>query len=240
MSGRDVATRSLGFAGAIATLIVLVPRAAELDDDALTLSVATASLLVTAALLCLLGRLWSGIIASLASAALILAFAGVSAHPDRPAVAVGAAALPLIAPLLAASVASKRWLAILALACGAVAGPLHALLYDPFFDPACRVRCAHSPLAVDYRPGWAAVAEHGGAWAAASVIVLMIPRARHRVGVVGAAVAAASLAFGVHPAALLAASATVVVVLARDAISTITLGMRLRELIAALGSSLDL
>ncbi|MEP7114652.1 MAG: hypothetical protein ABI862_15405, partial [Ilumatobacteraceae bacterium] len=67
MSGRRVAARGLGSAAAIAALIVFVPRAAALNEDALTCSLAAAALSVVAALLCLLGRVWSGIAATLAA-----------------------------------------------------------------------------------------------------------------------------------------------------------------------------
>ena len=240
MNARSATGRGLGLAASLAALILFVPRAADLTERALACSVIAAALVSIGATLCLLGRVWSGLCSTVAAVSLVLAFAGLPTNADATTVAVGAAAVPLLAPLLAASVSSARWHAVAAIAAGVVAGPLHALLYDPFFDPACDFGCAHSPLAVAHHPTLAAIAEHGGAWAAAGIIVTLIPAARHRVAIAAAAIAAGSVVFGTYPVVLLVASAVVVVALAAECFAIIVVAMRLRELIATLGSSVDL
>ncbi len=76
--------------------------------------------------------------------------------------------------------------------------------------------------------------------AAAAIIVTLIPTARHRLATTTAAIAAGSVAVGMYPVVLLVASAAVVAALAAESFATIVVAVRLRELIATLGSSLDL
>ncbi len=240
MSGRTIAVRALCFAGVIAALVAFVPRAAAIDAQALSCSLAAAGLFAVGALLCLLGRLWSGIAAASAAVALVIAFEGRSPGAEGAVVDVGLAALPLVPALLAATVTSKRWLAAAAVGWSMISGLGHAMLYDPWLDPRCRIDCAHNPLTVVHRPGWATLADHSGTWAAAIIIALMIPSARRRPAMVAACIAAVSLADQTHPALLLGAAFVVIITLGADAAAAITVGVRLRELISALGSSLDL
>ena len=219
---------------------MFVPRTAALHDDGLVSSLAVAALFVTGAVSCALGRVWSGATATLAAVALALIFVGRPAAAGLTETALGAAAVPLLGPLLAASVASRRWLAVTAIGFGAVAGPVHALLYDPYLDPQCLTNCAHSPLAVTHAPSWAAFAEHVGTWASAIVITLLVVAGRRRVALLAGAVAATSFLYGVHPNVLLLAAAIVAATLATNLVTSMSVGVRLRELMSALAAGPDL
>ena len=235
-----VVRRGLASAAAAALLIVFVPRTAALHDHGLVSSLAVAALFVTGALSCALGRVWSGAMATLAAVALALVFVGRPAAAGLTESALGVAAMPLLGALLAASVASRRWLAVIAIGFGVVAGPLHALLYDPYLDPQCMSNCAHSPLAVTHTPTWAAFAEHVGTWASAIVITLLVVAGGRRVALLAGAVAGMSFLSGLHPNVLLLGAAIVAATLAADIVTSMSVGVRLRELMSALAAGPDL
>jgi hypothetical protein len=235
-----VAWRVLAAAAAASLLIVFVPRTAALHDHGLVSSLAVSALFVTGALSCALGRVWSGATATLAAVALVLILVGRAAAAGLTATALGAGAVPLLGPLLVASVASRRWLAVMAIGFGLVAGPLYALLYDPYLDPQCLSNCAHSPLAVTHAPSWAAFAEHVGTWASAMVIAVLVVAGRRRVALLAGALAATTFLFGFHPNVLLLAAAIVAATLATDLVTSMSVGVRLRELMSALAAGPDL
>src|SRR4051812_42811445 len=109
MGVKTVALRSLGSVASFALLIVFVPRTAALLDGGLTWSLALAALFLVGALSCALGRVWSGAAMTLAALALSLVSVGRGAAAGLTAAALGTAAAPLAAPLVAAAVASRRW-----------------------------------------------------------------------------------------------------------------------------------
>ena len=132
--------------------------------DAVALAVAAALLFVGVAAVAV--REWrvcaSALVVGL-SLALIPSADGLTA-PAWLAV-VAAAAGPLLAPMAAWAVLGRRPLTVVALVAGFVAGPVSALLYDPFYDAACRTDCDRNPLALAH--GGSSV--HAVLWSAAFV-----------------------------------------------------------------------
>lgn len=233
--------RCLGVAAVLALLVVGGPHVMDTPDLGVSTAVVSSALLVACGVLWLFDRFWAATMGSLAAAAIV----AVSLAADRGASslerALGAAARPLIAPLLAASILPTCGLAVAGLAAGWLAGPVHALTYDPFFDPGCVKSCEHPPFTIRHWPRVASFAESGGLWLAAvalTVAVLHIPRHRFALACVAAA---AWWELGAHDMrALLAASAMVAFVLGRRAVDTVVAFARLREVVTALGSDDDL
>jgi signal transduction histidine kinase len=224
----------------IVLLIMYVPRLADLHSDRLASSLADVVFFGIGALCCMRGRIWAGFATTMAALALALVLLGRPETADLTATALGTAAAPLLAPLLAASVASRRWVAAISIGCGVVAGPVHALLVDPFLDPNCTVRCAPSPLAVTHAPGWASLADHGGAWSAAVIISFLVIVEGRKIALLASAVAAVSMLHGTHLTLLVALCGVVAASLIADLVAGLSTSLRLRRLMCALASVPDL
>jgi signal transduction histidine kinase len=78
--------------------------------------------------------------------------------------------IPLLAPLAAWACSPTTPLIRVALAGGVVAGPLRAILYDPFLDPTCLSVCTRNPLAIAHVSGAANTALWAGAVVAGAAL----------------------------------------------------------------------
>lgn len=232
--------RGAGAALSIALLIMYVPRLADLHSDRLASSLAAVVLFGIGAVCCTRGRISAGLATTMAALALALVLLRRPETADLTTTALGKAAEPLLAPLLAASVTSRRWVAAIAIGCGVIAGPVHALLVDPFLDPNCTIRCAPSPLAVTHAPGWASLAEHGGAWSVAMIICFLVIVEGRRIALLASAVAAISILHGTHLTLLVALCGVVAASRIADLVAEVSTSLRLRRLMSALASVPDL
>jgi signal transduction histidine kinase len=137
--------------------------------DALALAVAAAVLVVGAAAMAV-GRWRLGITASIVGLCLpALAYSGNIDAPDALVMAT-IPLVPALAPLAAWALLGPDRLLRVALAAGLVAGPLRALLYDPFYDPTCLTVCSHNPLAVMHLSSTANTVLWAGALLAAAAL----------------------------------------------------------------------
>jgi signal transduction histidine kinase len=181
--------------------------------------------------------MWAtGAAAILAGASLGLVTAGDAQTATPTDVALAAAAVPLVAPLLTI-VVSRAPLAWIALAGGVVGGPLHAGLYDPFVDPDCARLCAPSPLVLTRQLTLAQDARSMGLVVTGVAITLLAVRSRRRWQVAIVAVAAWAVAIDTATDLLLVAAATILLALAVDLVDRIKTRREIRELARRLGTT---
>ena len=159
--------------------------------------------------------------ASLAVAvALMASVAGRSLDATAASVAVAAAIVPVIPPLAAWGAQRSTLLLRVALGLGLLAGPVAAVLYDAFLDPACVVDCRPNPLAVAHLAGLPHQVLALGAVVSAVALTAALLVGPHRLATAAPAVAAwwalGPLASDL-PAVALAAGSLLVTVAARAA-----------------------
>jgi signal transduction histidine kinase len=119
------------------------------------------------------------------------------------------AATPLVLPLAGASLMRSPRLIALALAGGVLAGPVRALLYDPFLDPSCSA-CRSSALALTPDLHLADLAQSaGGALTLIAVCVAALRSARGFFPLAVVACAVAATAGGADSDLVLAAGSSV-------------------------------
>ena len=126
----------------------------------------------------LIGRLMDAALALVAGVALVLVAGGSVPYPSPSQRVAAQVALPLVVPLLAASISRRRGLVVLALLGGLTAGLGSALVLDPFRDPTCVVDCYVNPIAVAQAAAIAAGLATGGTVAAALALLLLVLRDR--------------------------------------------------------------
>jgi signal transduction histidine kinase len=161
MGGRPL-QRAAGAVAAFVSIVSLVPLAARSESHPVVTTLIVASIAAAGAAACLVGRWWTWSCALLAAASLTAEAAASVRDPSAARLALGHAAVVMIAPLLGALVLGRRRLAGWALLAAALAGPVRELIHDPFLDPGCTVRCGRSPFALVHLQGIAEILQVAG------------------------------------------------------------------------------
>lgn len=241
---RRMAPLVVRLAGVVAStlaLIVYIPRAMEIPDLGVPSAGVSAGLLVVCSVLWLLEHRWAALFGSLAAVGLSMVVIASERGATDLEVALSDAALPLILPLLAASVIPMlTWSAVM-IGCGLLSGPVHAMLYDAFLDPDCESGCDPGRFTVRHLPRAASTAANVGAWTAAIVLTVSVVVSPRRRMVLSAVALASWWELRSHDLRLLlAAGFAVALTLGHEALAAIIATVRLRELVVALDNTEDL
>ncbi len=228
-----VAAQMVAPAAAAVLLVVALPGAPARAGTLVGISLAAAG-----ATAWVVGRRVPGAFALLAAVALVLVGGGERLVSDEAAVGLALAAAPLVAPLLAGVVVGTRRMVLLALAAAVAAGPVRALVYDPFLDPVCASHCDRSSLAVTQATGWASHLLLAGGLVVAVALAVEAFRAR-RLALAVTAAAALAVAAGNGRVPLLVAGTVVALLLVRDTMQFAATRRRVAGLLDALGADTD-
>lgn len=232
----DAVVRALGPLVAAGLLLAAIPEASSARGGIdLVLAV---GLIAAGSVAWFLARWVCGSAAILAGACLGLATAGEATSASPGSLAVGLVAAPLVAPLLALAIVrpTAAWIALLG---GVAAGPIRALVYDPFLDPDCAQRCLINPLALTHDTAVADGLHRYGTLVAAVALTTLLARQARRWQVATVAAAAWSLVFNRATDLMLIAAAVALLVVTTEVVELVGGRRRVRSLARTLATTGD-
>ncbi|MGL6280037.1 MAG: hypothetical protein ACRC50_10835, partial [Gaiella sp.] len=233
----SVAGKVIVAAGPVAAALILVAVPERASGGAIATFVAT-GLVAVGAVAWVVALRTPGGAAIAAGACLGLVAAADTVDTSALDRALGAAAAPLLPPLLAI-VVTRTPLGWVALAAGAAAGPVRALVYDPFLDPGCTERCVESPLTVSYHGALASGLLAAGTIVAAAALTLVALRSARRWQLVAVAAAGWAMVFDRALGLTVVAAAVALLVLTSDVVERTTARRRLERLIRSFRTTGD-
>ena len=222
----------LGGLGLILVALPPTPSGAHATD-----LVAASALLAAGSIAWLVERRWQGACAVLSAVALAVV---ANADPVGGGASIRGLSIvagPLVVPLSVGAMGGRgRWWWT-ALVGGVIAGPLRALVYDPFLDPNCAL-CRHNPAAISHHPELARVLLVAGTALTALAVAAIAAKAPRRWSFVTVALIASAAVWwsGIRFAAGLVA----VVVIAIDIVHSTAARRRVSQLVQMLREEVDL